>query len=135
LITTIDGPSWLVSTGTSWNRHESYPAIGDFYRQEFSLDNAEDFTETSVSLSPYRCRRHVQQLSESQETNALEPTSLNNSFYARASECLTVDAGTGEGGLVQIIPNEWKEVTEQEVMAEMDRMPGAARDNAAQHCG
>jgi hypothetical protein len=47
LITTIDG---TFMAGVNGDKPgiimKAHPAIGDFYRQEFSLNNAEDFAET-----------------------------------------------------------------------------------------
>ena len=50
LITTIDG---TFMAGVNGDKPgiimKAHPAIGDFYRQEFSLNNAEDFAETRQS--------------------------------------------------------------------------------------
>jgi hypothetical protein len=56
---------------------EAHPAIGDFYRQEFDLGDAEDFAEVIL---------------------------LENKFYAAGvGNLLTIDATTGERvELVQI---------------------------------
>jgi hypothetical protein len=77
---------------------KAHPAIGDFYRQEFSLDNAEDFAET-VSLTQtvtvpagtfHNCLK-------SRETTPLETNLLEYKFYAPdVGNVLTVDARTGE---------------------------------------
>ena len=77
---------------------KAHPAIGDFYRQEFSLNNAEDLAET-VSLTDtvtvpagsfHSCLK-------SQETTPLEIGLLEYKFYAPGiGNVLTIDAHTGE---------------------------------------
>jgi hypothetical protein len=85
---------------------KAHPAVGDFYRQEFSLANAEDFAETlSLNASvtvPYGSFNHCLR---SQETTPLEPDLLEDKFYAPGvGNILTVDANTGERTeLVRII--------------------------------
>jgi len=99
LITTIDG---TFLAGVNGDKPgivmKAHPAIGDFYRQEFSLANAEDFAET-VSLTEtvtvpagtfHNCLK-------SQETTPLETDLLEHKFYAPAvGNVLTVDATTGD---------------------------------------
>jgi hypothetical protein len=77
---------------------KAHPAVGDFYRQEFSLANAEDYGETlSLNASvtvPYGSFEHCLR---SQETTPLEPDLLEDKFYALGvGNILTVDAITGE---------------------------------------
>jgi len=77
---------------------EAQPAIGDFYPQEFSLNNAEDFAET-VGLNatvtvPYGTFTHCL---KSLETTPLEPDAMENKYYAPGvGNVLTVDLETGE---------------------------------------
>jgi hypothetical protein len=106
LITTIDG---TFMAGVNGDKPgiimKANPAIGDFYRQEFSLENAEDFGDT-LSLTEtvtvpvgtfHNCLK-------SQETTPLEPDLLEHKFYAPGvGNVLTVDARTGDRvELVQI---------------------------------
>jgi len=99
LITTIDG---TFTAGVNGDKPgiimEADPAIGDFYRQEFSLDNAEDFAEvaslTESVTVPYgsftNCLKTI-------ETTPLETDLLEHKFYAPGiGNISTVDAHTGE---------------------------------------
>ena len=99
LITTIDG-SFMggVDRAKPGIIMKAHPAIGDFYRQEFDLANAEDFAETLSLTEPVtvpagsftRCLK-------SQETTPLETELLEHKFYAPGvGNVLTVDAHTGE---------------------------------------
>ena len=99
LITTIDGTFMAGINGDKPGIvMKAHPAIGDFYRQEFSLANAEDFAET-VSLTEtvtvpagtfHNCLK-------SQETTPLETDLLEHKFYAPGvGNVLTVDATTGD---------------------------------------
>ena len=107
LITTIAG---TFTSGVNNDKPgiimKAHPAVGDFYRQEFSLANAEDFAETlSLNASvtvPYGSFNHCLR---SQETTPLEPDLLEDKFYAPGvGNILTVDANTGERTeLVRII--------------------------------
>ena len=77
---------------------KAHPAPGDFYRQEFSLGNAEDYAETlnlnSRVAVPYG---HFNNCLKSQETTPLEPDALENKYYAPGvGNVLTVDLVTGE---------------------------------------
>jgi len=77
---------------------KAHPAPGDFYRQEFSLGNAEDFAETlnlnSRVVVPYG---RFNNCLKSQETTPLEPDALENKYYAPGvGNVLTVDLVTGE---------------------------------------
>jgi hypothetical protein len=77
---------------------KAHPAVGDFYRQEFSLGNAEDYAETlslneSVTV-PFGSFDHCLR---SQETTPLEPDLLEDKFYAPGvGNVLEVDENTGE---------------------------------------
>ena len=107
LITTIDG---TFMAGVNGDKPgiimKAHPAVGDFYRQEFSLGNAEDNAETlslteSVTV-PFGTFDHCL---KSEETTPLEPDALEDKFYAPGvGNVLTVDEITGERDeLVQII--------------------------------
>lgn len=88
---------------------EAHPTIGDFYRQEFLLNDAEDMAEV-VSLTesvtiPLRVAPFDNCL-KTEETSPLEPDALENKFYAPGvGNLLTIDLATGEKSeLVQIVP-------------------------------
>jgi len=77
---------------------KAHPAVGDFYRQEFSLGNAEDYAETlSVNASvtvPYGSFDHCLR---SRETTPLEPDVVEDKFYAPGiGNVLELDEITGE---------------------------------------
>jgi hypothetical protein len=85
---------------------KAHPVIGDFYRQEFSLNNAEDNAET-VGLNatvtvPFGTFQHCL---KSAETTPLEPGALEDKFYATdVGNVLTADQVSGERDeLIQII--------------------------------
>jgi hypothetical protein len=98
LITTIDGSFRAGIDGDKPGIIMSaHPAIGDFYRQEFSLDNAEDLAEVvglnesvTVPAGSYaRCLR-------TRETTPLETDLLEDKVYAPGiGNVLTVDVNTG----------------------------------------
>jgi hypothetical protein len=107
LITTIDG---TFMAGVDGDKPgiimKAHPAVGDYYRHEFSLGNAEDNAETlslneSVTV-PFGSFDHCL---KSQETTPLEPDALENKFYALGvGNVLTVDLVTGERDeLIQIV--------------------------------
>ena len=79
---------------------KAHPAIGDFYRQEFSLENAEDFAETlSVAENVTVRAGTFHNCLKSQETTPLETDLLEHKFYAPGvGNVLTVDATTGDRG-------------------------------------
>jgi len=85
---------------------KAHPAVGDFYRQEFSLNNAEDFAQT-LSLNEVVTVRAgtFNHCLKSEETTPLEPDLLEDKFYApRVGNILTVDVHTGaRSELVRII--------------------------------
>jgi len=99
LITTIDG---TFMAGVNGDKPgivmKAHPAIGDFYRQEFSLDNAEDFAETlSLTESVTVPAGTFHNCLKSQETTPLETDLLEHKFYAPGvGNVLTVDATTGD---------------------------------------
>ncbi len=84
---------------------KAHPAIGDFYRQEFSLGNAEDYGRTighnATVTVPFGTFNHCL---KSEETTPLEPDALEDKFYsAGVGNVLTVDQVSGERDeLVQI---------------------------------
>ena len=77
---------------------KAHPAVGDFYRQEFDLANAEDVAEVvSLSESVTVAAGSFDHCLETQETEALDPTALEHKFYAAGiGNVLTVDLVTGE---------------------------------------
>jgi hypothetical protein len=99
LITTIAG---TFMSGVNGDKPgiimEAHPAVGDFYRQEFSLNNAEDFGQVA-SLNahvtvPYGSFDHCL---KTPETTPLEPDLLEDKFYASGvGNILTLDVHTGE---------------------------------------
>ena len=107
LITTIDG---TFMAGVNGDKPgiimKAHPTVGDFYRQEFSLNNAEDFAGT-LSLTEVVTVRagSFNHCLKSEETTPLEPDLLEDKFYAPGvGNILTVDANTGaREELVRII--------------------------------
>jgi hypothetical protein len=99
LITTIDG---TFMGGVNGDKPgivmKAHPAIGDFYRQEFSLANAEDFADTlSLTESVTVPAGTFHNCLKSQETTPLETDLLEHKFYAPgAGNVLTVDATRGD---------------------------------------
>jgi hypothetical protein len=77
---------------------EAHPKVGDFYRQEFDLRNAEDFAEvTSLSEPVTAGGVSYPSCLKTLETTPLEPDLMENKFYApNVGNVLTVDATTGE---------------------------------------
>ena len=109
LITTIDG---TFTAGVNGDKPgiimKAHPTVGDFYRQEFSLGNAEDFAETlSVSESVTIRSGSFSNCLKSQETTPLETDLLEHKFYAPGvGNVLTIDANTGDRvELIQIKTN------------------------------
>ena len=74
------------------------PLVGDFYRQEFDLDNAEDVAEV-VSLTntvTIASGTHTNCL-KTLETSPLEPDARENKYYASGvGNVLVIDLVTGE---------------------------------------
>jgi hypothetical protein len=99
LITTIDG---TFMAGVNGDKPgiimKAHPAIGAFYRQEFSLNNAEDFAETrSLTQTVHLATGTFHNCLKSKETTPLEPDLLEYKFYALGvGNILTVDAHTGD---------------------------------------
>ena len=79
---------------------KAHPMIGDFYRQEFSLDNAEDFAEVNglnETVTAGRPQRTFTHCLKTTETTPLETNLLEYKFYAPGiGNVLTVDARTGK---------------------------------------
>ncbi len=99
LITTIDGTFMAgVNRDKPGIIMKAHPAIGDFYRQEFSLANAEDFAETvSLTASVTVLARTFHHCLKSKETTPLETDLVEYKFYAPGiGNVLTVDARTGD---------------------------------------
>ena len=111
LITTIDGTFMAgINSAKAGIIMKAHPMVGDFYRQEFSLDNAEDYAET-VSLNesvtvgnPPHTYTHCL---KSKETTPLETDLLEYKFFAPGvGNVLTLDGHTGERiELIQITTN------------------------------
>ena len=85
---------------------EAHPAVGDFYRQEFLLGDAEDQAEVKTMEAkvnvPYGSFEHCL---KTKESSPLAPGDLEWKFYAAGvGNLLTIDKMTGERSeLVQII--------------------------------
>ena len=77
---------------------KAHPVPGDFYRQEFSLGNAEDYAETlNLNASVVVPYGHFSNCLKSRETTPLEPDALEDKYYALGvGNVLTVDHVTGE---------------------------------------
>jgi len=80
---------------------KAHPAIGDFYRQEFSLDTAEDIAEV-ISLTepftiPFAPFTTFNDCLKTEETSPLEPDTLENKIYcAGFGNVFTHDITAGE---------------------------------------
>ena len=84
---------------------KAHPAIGDFYRQEFDLENAEDLAEViSLTDSVTLTLDTFNGCLKTEETTPLEPDARENKFYAPGvGPILTVDLVRNETlPLVQI---------------------------------
>ena len=86
---------------------EAHPVVGDFYRQEFLLAEAEDLAQVSsldetVTLANQQAFMHCVKTTE---TSPLEPDALENKLYAPGvGNVLVIDVTTGETAeLVQVI--------------------------------
>lgn len=99
LITTIDGTFTAgVDRAQPGIIMEAHPRVGDFYRQEFDLANAEDFAEVTglnaTATVPVGTFNHCV---KTRETTPLEPDLVEEKFYARGvGNILTIDHVTGE---------------------------------------
>jgi hypothetical protein len=85
---------------------KAHPAVGNFYRQEFSLNNAEDFAQT-LSLNEVVTVRFgtFNHCLKSEERTPLEPDVVEDKFYAPGvGTVLEVDLSTGATSeLVRVI--------------------------------
>ncbi len=106
LITTIDGSFLAGADGAQPGIiMEANPRIGDFYRQEFDLGNAEDDAEvvglTATVTTPFGSFTNCL---DTLETTPLETALHEHKFYAAGvGQVLTLDADTGDRlPLVQI---------------------------------
>jgi hypothetical protein len=77
---------------------KAHPAVGDFYRQEFDLGNAEDLAEVlSLSEAVTVPAGSFSDCLQTKETESLDPSALENKCYtAGIGNLLTVDLVTGE---------------------------------------
>jgi hypothetical protein len=87
---------------------EAHPALGDFYRQEFLLKDAEDVAEVASvdeSVTLTNNNTTYPHCLKTTETSPLEPDALENKFYApNVGNVLVVDVTAGEKSeLVQVI--------------------------------
>jgi len=106
LISTIDGTFMAgVDRAKPGIIMEAHPSIGDFYRQEFDLANAEDWAEvTGLNSTVTVPTGTYNKCLKTRETTPLEPDLVEDKYYARGvGNILTVDHSTGERSeLVQI---------------------------------
>jgi hypothetical protein len=74
------------------------PAVGDFYRQEFDLNNAEDLADVlSLNESVIVAAGSFDHCLETEETEALDPSAREHKFYAAGTgNVLVLDLVTGE---------------------------------------
>ncbi len=76
---------------------EADPAVGDFYRQEFALDTAEDVAEVLSLKESVTVPYHSGHCLKTKETSPLEPDAVENKFYCLGiGNVLTVDLTSGE---------------------------------------
>ena len=102
--------SWMagVDGGVPGIIMEAHPAVGDFYRQEFLLKDAEDLAEVSSldeSVTLTNNNTTYDHCLKTTETSPLEPDALENKFYALdVGNVLVVDVTAGERSeLIQVI--------------------------------
>src|SRR4029077_18368300 len=99
LISTIDGSFQSgVDKAKPGIIMEAHPKVGDFYRQEFDLANAEDFAEvTGLNATVTVPLGTFNKCLKTKETTPLEPDLLEDKFYSRGiGNVLTIDHVTGE---------------------------------------
>lgn len=99
LITTIDGTFEAGENGAKPGIiMEASPHVGDFYRQEFDLANAEDFAKvTGVNVSVTVPYGSFTKCVKTDETTPLEPDLLESKIYCRgAGNVLEIDQNTGD---------------------------------------
>jgi hypothetical protein len=98
LISTIDGTFMAGVDGAQPGIvMEAHPAIGDFYRQEFDLGNAEDFAQVvGLSASVTVPFGSFTNCLDTRETTPLEPDLHEHKFYAAGvGDVLETDEDTG----------------------------------------
>ena len=87
---------------------KAQPAIGDFYRQEFSLTNAEDLAEVkslSASATVPFPPGSFENCLETEESSSIAPGDVEHKFYARGiGNLLTID--------MAVTPNERSELVQ-----------------------
>jgi hypothetical protein len=86
---------------------EGRPAASDFYRQEFSLDTAEDMAEVvDLTNSVSVAFGSFTDCLKTKETSPLEPGAMENKFYkSGVGLLLTIDLVSGERlELAQVLP-------------------------------
>jgi len=99
LITTIEGTFMAGTDGANPGIvMKAHPMVGDFYRQEFSLGNAEDYAEvTSLTESTTVPAGSFANCLRTRETTPLETDLQEDKFYASGvGNVLTIDANTGD---------------------------------------
>jgi len=80
---------------------KAHPQVGDLYRQEFSLDVAEDMAKVlklnGAVTVPYGSSTHFTNCLRTKEFTPLEPDAVENKFYAKdIGNIRTVDVATGD---------------------------------------
>jgi hypothetical protein len=79
---------------------KAHPMVGDFYRQEFSLDNAEDFADVitlNATVTAGKPSRTFTRCLQTQETTPLETDLLEQKYYATGiGNILTVNSRNGD---------------------------------------
>jgi hypothetical protein len=76
---------------------EAHPAFGDFYRQEFSLGNAEDVAEVVALDEDVTVPAGKFDAIETKDTSPLEPGVVEFEFYSAGTGLvLEIDPATGE---------------------------------------
>ena len=99
LLSTIDGSFMAGVDGDKPGIvMKAHPAVGDFYRQEFSLGNAEDEAETIGLNASVTVRMVLSSTVLNHKRRPLwSPTLLEDKFYAPGiGNVLTIDEKTGE---------------------------------------
>jgi hypothetical protein len=109
LISTIDGSFQSgVDRAKPGIIMEAAPHVGDFYRQEFDLQNAEDFAEvTGLNAAVTIPMGTFNKCLKTKETTPLEPDLVEFKYYCRGmGNVMEVDPSTGDQlPLIQIKKN------------------------------
>ena len=85
---------------------KAHPTVGDYYRQESDLGNAEDIAEVlSLNASASTPYGNFANALQTKETTPLEPSLVENKFYAAGvGQVLTFKPATGESvPLVRVV--------------------------------